>query len=97
MIRLLKWVIYIAIIILGVSFAALNSGDVAVNFYFTQVRVPVAVLVAVTLGVGLFCGLFISLIRYWRLKLELIKIKNQLKISEKEVKNLRDIPLKDTH
>lgn len=97
MIRLLKWVIYITIIILGVSFAALNAGDVGVNFYIRQVKIPIAVLVAVTLGAGLVGGLLISLVRYWRLKLELIKIKSQLKISEKEVKNLREIPLKDTH
>lgn len=94
---LFKWVIYIAIIILGVSFAALNAGNVSVNLYLTKLSIPIAVLVAATLGVGLVGGGLISLVRYWRLKLELIKIKNQLKISEKEVKNLRDIPLKDTH
>ena len=97
MLRLLKWIIYIAIVILGVSFAAFNAGDVSVNFYIRQVQIPIAVLVAVTLGVGLLGGLFVSLIRYWRLKIELMKTKNQLKMSEKEVKNLRDIPLKDTH
>ena len=49
----------------------------------------------IILGIILGCILFLS--RYWRLKAEHRKIKNQLKLTEKEIKNLRAIPLQDQH
>lgn len=93
--RLLTLLLYLLIILLGVSFAALNASSVQVNFYFKIVNMPVSVLMTVMLGVGLVFGCLIFLGRYWRLKVNYLKIKNQLKLTEKEIKNLRAIPLKD--
>lgn len=95
--RLLMWFFYILLIILGVTFAVLNAGNVQVNLYVTSLKVPIALLMACMIGLGLILGLLFSLVRYLRLKFELNKIKHQLKISTKEIKNLRDIPLKDQH
>ncbi len=95
--RLFIWLFYIILILLGVSFAVLNAGHVQVNFYVTTLTLPIAVLMTTMFGVGLLLGFLLSLLRYWRLKMELLKIKSQLKISAKEIKNLRDIPLKDQH
>ena len=97
MMRILIWFFYIVLIILGVTFAVLNAGDVQVNLYVISLKVPIALLMASMIGLGLMLGFLLSLIRYWRLKFELNKIKHQLKISSKEIKNLRDIPLKDQH
>lgn len=88
---------YILLIIIGVSFAALNASAVDVNFYFKTVSMPIAVLMTIMLGVGIFVGVILFIGRYWRLKLECHKIKNQLKLTEKEIKNLRSIPLQDQH
>lgn len=95
--RVFIWLFYLLLILLGVTFAALNAGTVQVNLYVTSLSIPIAVLMTIMFGVGLLLGFLLSLLRYWRLKMELIKIKNQLKISAKEIKNLRDIPLKDQH
>ncbi len=86
---------YLLLIIFGVSFAALNASPVEVNFYFTVLKMPISVLMTAMLGVGVMVGLFLFLCRYWRLKSECRSIKNQLKLTEKEIKNLRSIPLKD--
>ncbi len=58
---------------------------------------PISVLMTIMLGVGVFIGFILFITRYWRLKIEYRKMKNQLKLTEKEIKNLRSIPLQDQH
>lgn len=95
--RIIMLIIYIMLIIVGVSFAALNATSVAVNFYFKTVSMPISVLMTIMLGIGILVGFVLFIGRYWRLKAESNKIKNQLKLTEKEIKNLRSIPLQDQH
>ena len=90
-------IIYILLIIIGVSFAALNAASVGVNFYFQTVSIPISVLITVMLGIGIFIGFILFIGRYWRLKADYHKLKNQLKLTEKEIKNLRSIPLQNQH
>ncbi|KTC89023.1 LapA family protein [Fluoribacter dumoffii] len=95
--RILMLVIYILLIIIGVSFAALNASSVDVNLYFKTISMPISVLMTIMLGIGILVGFIIFIGKYWRLKAECHKIKNQLKLTEKEIKNLRSIPLQDQH
>jgi lipopolysaccharide assembly protein A len=93
--RLLVLLFYIIIILVGVSFAALNASSVEVNFYFQKITMPIAVLMTIMLGIGLLLGFLLFLYRYWRLKIDYAKLKSQLKLTEKEIKNLRTMPLKE--
>lgn len=93
--RIMMMLFYVVLVLIGVSFAALNATSVKINFYFTMIKLPISVLLIVTLGVGIILGWLLSLSRYWRLKVEHRKIKNQLKMTEREIKNLRAIPLSD--
>jgi lipopolysaccharide assembly protein A len=95
--RLLMLLVYLILILLGVSFAALNAASVKVNFYFKTISMPISVLMIIMFGVGLLIGFLLFLYRYWRLKVSYLKLKNQFKLTEKEIKNLRAIPLKDQH
>ncbi|KTC92984.1 MULTISPECIES: LapA family protein [Legionella] len=95
--RLFMMLIYLILIVLGVSFAALNASSVHVNFYFKTVSMPISVLMTIMFGVGLLIGFLFFIYRYWRLKMDYLKIRNQLRMTEKEIKNLRSIPLKDQH
>lgn len=95
--RILITLFYLLLILVGVSFAALNASSVQVNFYFTTFKMPISVLMTIMLGVGMILGFLLFLCRHWRLKAEHRKIKNQLSLTEKEIKNLRAIPLKDQH
>ncbi|MBA2652090.1 MAG: LapA family protein [Tatlockia sp.] len=95
--RLVMLLIYLILILFGVSFAALNAKSVEVNLYFDTISVPISVLMTIMLGIGLIVGFLLFLYRYWRLKVNYSKLKNQLKLTEKEIKNLRAIPLKDQH
>lgn len=93
--RIIMTIVYLVMILFGVSFAALNATAVEVNFYFTTMKMPISVLMITTLGIGILIGFFMFLFRYWHLKREHRKIKNQLALTEKEIKNLRSIPLQD--
>ncbi|MCL9684241.1 LapA family protein [Legionella maioricensis] len=95
--RILMLVLYIVLIIIGVSFAALNASSVQVNFYFKTLSMPISVLMTIMLGIGIFIGFILFIGRYWRLKIEYRKMKGQLKLTEREIKNLRSIPLQDQH
>ncbi|MCX7116808.1 MAG: LapA family protein [Legionellales bacterium] len=95
--RIMITVLYLLLILVGVSFAALNATSVQVDFYFTTLKTPISVLVIIMLGIGMMLGLMLFMGRYLRLKSESRKIKNQLKMTEKEIKNLRAIPLQDQH
>lgn len=95
--RILLLIFYILLIVIGVSFAALNASLVDVNFYFQTVSMPISVLMTIMLGIGMIIGFLLFINRYWRVKIEYRKMKNQLKLTEKEIKNLRSIPLQDQH
>jgi putative membrane protein len=90
-------IFYLLLILIGVSFAVLNATSVPVNFYFLTLKMPISVLMTIMMGVGILLGLFLFLYRYLRLKGECRKVKNQLQLTEREIKNLRAIPLKDQH
>jgi len=45
--RILMLVFYIVLIIIGVSFAALNATSVPVNLYFKTVTMPISVLMTI--------------------------------------------------
>ena len=95
--RIVMTLFYLVLILVGVSFAALNASSVQVNLYFSLVKMPISVLITIMFGVGLLVGFFLFLCRFWRLKIEHRKLKNQLRLTEKEIKNLRSIPLQDQH
>lgn len=95
--RLFLIIFYVILIILGVTFAALNASSVQVNFYFSTLTMPISVLMTIMLGIGLILGFCLFFMRYWRLKMDYSRLKSQLKLTEKEIQNLRSIPLKNHH
>ncbi|MDP3704647.1 MAG: LapA family protein [Legionellaceae bacterium] len=93
--RIVMMIFYLTLILIGVSFAALNATSVQVNFYVTTLKMPISVLMTMMVGLGVSIGFILFLCRYWRLKVEHRRIKNQLKLTEREIKNLRTIPLRN--
>jgi putative membrane protein len=95
--RILMAIFYLVLILFGVSFSALNARPITLNLYITTMTFPLSLLMMLMLGIGLLFGFILFFGRYWRLKAECHKIKGQLKLTEKEIKNLRAIPLHDQH
>lgn len=93
--RIVMIFFYLILIIVGVSFAALNATSVKVNFYLATITMPISVLIIITMGIGVLLGYLLFLSKQLRLKAENRRIKMQLRVNEKEIKNLRAIPLQD--
>ncbi|WP_244924874.1 LapA family protein [Legionella geestiana] len=92
---MLMLLVYVLLVVLGVSFAALNATAVPVNFYLYQATLPISVLMTLSLGAGILLGVALMLRRMWRLSRELRAVKNQLQLRGEEIKNLRSIPLQN--
>lgn len=95
--RIIMTIFYLLLIVIGVSFAALNAASVGVNFYFATITMPVSVWIILMLGIGLIVGFLVFSLRYLRVKAECRRLKNQLKLTEQEIKNLRTIPVTDNY
>lgn len=81
--RLVMLILYLILIVLGVTFAVLNAGSVDINFYIGKVTLPLSILMVIMLGIGLLIGSSLFLCRYWCLRLEYNKLRNQDSLTPK--------------
>ena len=95
--RILSYLFLLAIILLGISFATLNSGLVTVNYYIGHKAMPLSLLLVSLFATGCLLGLAVGLWLLIKAKLRVYRLKHQLKIAEQEINNLRAIPLQDKH
>ena len=95
--KIISSVFIVLILILGLTFACLNADPVTINYYIGEVKLPLALLLVFTLIIGALCGLLVGLISCFRQKAENYRLKQRLKNIEREVENLRAIPVKDPH
>jgi putative membrane protein len=86
-VRILSYIFVIIIILLGISFATLNSGTVEINYYIGHKVLPVSLLLGIIVGSWIL----------FKTKLKNYRLKQKLKYAEKEIENLRAIPLQDKH
>ncbi len=95
--RMIMYILLIAIILLGISFAVLNPDPVIFNYYVGHHAFPLSLLLVITFTMGCILGLFVGIFLLIKLKLKSYRLQNQLKVAEKEIANLRAIPLQDRH
>jgi putative membrane protein len=87
----------ILVLLLGVTFAGLNSQEVTLNYYLNTTKLPLSLLLVLVLGVGGFIGWLTGFLLWLRLKAENMRLSHKLSVSEKEVNQLRTLPLSETH
>ena len=85
------------VVLIGITFSVLNAEQVTVNYYFGHYKLPLSMLLLLSISFGLLLGFCTSLIKIIKLRSKNYCLKNKLKVFEKEVENLRAIPLKDEH
>jgi len=94
--KLVKMIFILLVIALGISFAILNAKSVPLNYFFEAREISLALLLAITLAIGALIGLLLSVPSLFRLKRSNRHMKSRIKLFEKELENLRTIPIKDT-
>jgi lipopolysaccharide assembly protein A len=80
--------------LIGLTFASLNSTPVVFNYYLGAKTITLSLLLVFTFGAGIVFGLLITIISWIKAKKNNLQLKSRLKIAEKEVKNLRSIPIR---
>ena len=91
--RILSYLVLLIIMLIGLTFAALNSTPVVFSYYLGTKTITLSLLLVFTFGAGIFLGLLVSILSWIRIKGDNFRLKSHLKVVEKEVKNLRSIPI----
>lgn len=94
MMRILSYLMLLVIMLVGLTFAALNANIVAFNYYLGSKEIALSLLLVFAFGAGIFLGLLVAIFPWIRAKRDAARIKSRLKVVEKEVENLRSIPIK---
>ena len=96
MLRLLGFVLLFALVVLGLSFAVLNAEPVQFNYYLGTIEVPLSLALVCALAGGAVLGILVSMGMLVGQKRRILQLEKKVQITEKEVSNLRAIPIKDT-
>lgn len=95
--KLLQILIYVVLVIVVLIFAALNATPTTVQLYWKSAQFPLAWVMACCFVSGMLVAGLVFVMKYGKLLMRLQKMKHQLGILEKEIKNLRTIPIQDSH
>ena len=95
--RIIYLILILVVTIFTVTFTLLNSQPVKVNYYFGSYEIDLLVVVVICLVIGAFLGIMAALGKVFSLKQEMSRKEKKIKITEKELENLRSLPLKDEH
>lgn len=80
---------------LGVTFAALNMSLVTVNYYFSESSLPLSLLLVLVFSLGCVLGMMVGFCLLLKSKMRNYRLRQRLNLAEKEIENLRAIPLQD--
>ena len=97
MLKIIGIIFFILLLALGLSFSLLNATPVELNYYFGNVELPLAFALVLTLALGALLGLLGMLSVVFKLKRETMKLKKIIRASERELSQLRALPVKDRH
>jgi len=94
-VRILKALIVLCVVVAGVSFAWLNAQPVPFNYYVGTVETRLALLLVGFLAGGWVLGVLSMVRSVISLRRRLARADHELKLSRREVGNLRNLPLRD--
>jgi lipopolysaccharide assembly protein A len=94
-VRIISYFFLIIIILFGMTFATLNSESVTINYYLGQSTLPLSLLLVLIFALGCFVGMLAGLWLLFKAKLYSYRLQQRLSLAEKEIENLRAIPLQD--
>lgn len=97
MMRILVLLLLLLVIGIGLTFSVMNAEPVSLEYYFGTSDIPLALLLVITLALGALLGVVASLGVILRLKRSNSSLRRENRLAEKEIMNLRNIPLRDRH
>jgi len=94
-VRIISYFFLLIIVLFGMTFATLNSESVTINYYFSQSALPLSLLLVLVFSLGCFIGMIVGFWLLIKSKLYNYRLQQRLTLAEKEIENLRAIPIQD--
>ncbi|WP_290651816.1 lipopolysaccharide assembly LapA domain-containing protein [Aquisalimonas sp.] len=94
--RLLGFVVIVIVILFGLSFSLLNANRVDVDYYFGTVAAPLSLALLAALIVGAVIGVLTTMGMLLGKQREVYRLRRRVRDSEKELSELRRLPLKES-
>jgi len=95
--KLIYTILVLIIILLGITFAVLNAENVQLNYYFGSQQLPLSLALVLAMFVGAILGVVASFNLILRSRREVARLRKAAEMAEKEIANLRAIPIKNPH
>ncbi|MCG8378479.1 MAG: LapA family protein [Proteobacteria bacterium] len=93
--RIAKLILILVILLFGLAFHLKNNQLVALNYYIGVIELPMSLVIVLVLILGALLGILASLPLIIKLKQQKLRLEKQIQNSEKEINNLRVMPVKD--
>ena len=93
--RIIKYIFIFLVTVFAVTFTLLNSQPVTINFYLGNFEIDLVIVILACLAIGSLLGVTAVLGKLISFKQEIARKDKKIKVAEKEVENLRSLPLKD--
>lgn len=95
--RIVMMAVLLVVAMFGLSFALINAGPVKLNYYLGTIEAPLSLVLVFALALGAGLGVLATMGVVVKQKRELARLRKSVKLTEKEIANLRALPMKDTH
>ena len=94
--RILYLILFVVILVAGLTFALQNSQSVAINYYFNiKWQGPLSVFLLAALAVGSVLGFLASFGYVIRMRRQVSRSRREIRKMEQEITNLRSLPIRD--
>lgn len=93
--RIVSYFFLLVIVLFGMTFATLNSESVTIDYYFSQSTLPLSLLLVIVFALGCLVGMVVGIWLLIKAKMLNYRLKQKLQLAEREIENLRAIPLQD--
>lgn len=94
--RILMIILLLVVFLCGALFTSVNTDAVVVDFYLDSQEMPLALALLAALTVGVLVGALMGLILSIKYRNQLRVANRQIKRLDKELDNLRALPVRDT-
>ena len=94
-VQIIHYLIILLVVIFSVGFTLLNLEIVTLHYYWGQQAMPLSLLLAMVFGLGCVMGLLIGGYLLIKARILIYQLRRRLVLAEKEIENLRAIPLQD--
>ena len=99
--RLLKFILIFTLVLLvivtGMFFHLRNDQKVVLDYFLGTADIYISVLAVLAFAFGALAGMIAGLPLLIKYRYQNVRLKRHIRISEKELDNLRVMPLKDSH